>query len=309
METEITTARKIGYPGDARLLIINADDFGMCHDENEATIEGLSSGLFTSSTILVACPWFEEAADFARNHPEADLGVHLTLTSEWERYKWGPVLGRKAVPSLVDERGYLWPDVPSVFTNDRIEEAEAELRAQIDKAVASGIELSHLDSHMGPLHLRADYHQIYLRLARDYRLPIRLTRRTVMRRMGFDGILAQLDRLGILYPDHFYVGGPESPANTERFWTDLLRDLKPGISEIYCHPALARDELRSCARDAEQREADFRFFTSEKARRLLVDEGIELIGYQRLRAAMRSGAGSEPIGTDPSQRLSGSNRS
>src|SRR5712692_7901376 len=132
-----STAERLGYAADARILILNADDFGMCHDQNEGVIKGLTQGLFTSSTILVTCPWFEEAADFARNHPGADLGVHLTLTSEWDRYKWGPVLGREAVPSVVDDRGYLWPDVPSVFTNDRIEEAEAELRAQIEKALAS----------------------------------------------------------------------------------------------------------------------------------------------------------------------------
>ncbi|HYA44617.1 MAG TPA: ChbG/HpnK family deacetylase, partial [Acidimicrobiales bacterium] len=98
MKGELTTAQKLGYPDHARVLIVNADDFGMCHDENEATIEGLTRGPFTSSTILVTCPWFEEAADFARNRVGADLGVHLTLTSEWERYKWGPVLGKKAVP-------------------------------------------------------------------------------------------------------------------------------------------------------------------------------------------------------------------
>ncbi|MFI5351638.1 MAG: polysaccharide deacetylase family protein [Candidatus Binatales bacterium] len=288
MDSDVTTAQKLGYPPDARLLIVNADDFGMCHDENEATIEGLSAGLFTSSTILTTCPWFEEAAEFARNRPAADLGVHLTLTSEWARYKWGPVLGSKAVASLVDERGYLWPDVPEVFANDRLDEAEAELRAQIEKALAAGIDVTHLDSHMGPLHLRADYHEIYLRLATEYRLPIRLTRRSAMRRMGFGEILSELDRRGILYPDNFYVGGPENPADTGAYWTSLLRELKPGIAEIYCHPALARDELRSCARDAEQREADFRFFTSEQTRRLLADEGIELIGYKRLRAAMRS---------------------
>ncbi len=282
-----TTAQRLGYPPEARLLIINADDFGMCHDENEATMEGLSGGLFTSSTILVTCPWFEEAAEFARNRPDADLGVHLTLTSEWDRYKWGPVVGRRAVPSLVDDRGYLWPDVPEVFANDRLDEAEAELRAQIEKARSAGIDVTHLDSHMGPLHLREDYHQIYLRLARDYRLPIRLTRRSAMHRMGFGGILAELDRLGILYPDNFYVGGPENPPETEQYWTKLMRELKPGVSEIYCHPALARNELRSCARDAEQREADFRFFTSEKARRVVADEAIELIGYKKLRAAMR----------------------
>jgi predicted glycoside hydrolase/deacetylase ChbG (UPF0249 family) len=288
MENELTTAQKLGYPPDARLLIVNADDFGMCHDENEATIAGLTGGLFTSSTILVTCPWFEEAAEFARNRPETDLGVHLTLTSEWARYKWGPVLGRKAVPSLVDDRGYLWPDVPEVFTNDRLDEAETELRAQIEKALAAGINVTHLDSHMGPLQIRADYHEIYLRLARDYRLPIRLARRSAMRRMGFEKILAELDRLGILYPDNFYVGGPENPGKTEEYWTSLLKELRPGISEIYCHPGLAREELRSCAHDAEQREADFRFFTAEKTGRLLADEGVELIGYQRLRDAMRT---------------------
>ena len=234
MDSEFTTAQKIGYPPGARLLIVNADDFGMCHDENQATIEGLTAGLFTSSTILTACPWFEEAAEFARNRPETDLGVHLTLTSEWARYKWGPVLGSKAVASLVDERGYLWPDVPEVFANDRLDEAEAELRAQIEKALAAGIDVTHLDSHMGPLHLRADYHGIYLRLATEYRLPIRLTRRSAMRRMGFGEILDELDRAGILYPDNFYVGGPgrsgeyrkvldQSPARSEtRHRGDLL---------------------------------------------------------------------------------------
>jgi predicted glycoside hydrolase/deacetylase ChbG (UPF0249 family) len=287
---ELTTAERLGYTRDARLLMINADDFGMCHDENEATIAGLGYGLFTSSTILVTCPWFEEAAEFARSHPAADLGVHLTLTSEWATYKWGPVLGAKAVPSLTDARGYLWPDVPEVFAGDKLDEVEAELRAQIDKALAAGVDVSHLDCHMGPLHLRADYHEIYARLACDYRLPIRMTSRSFMRKMGMGEILSTIDRDGILYPDNFIVGGPKSPDDTESYWTNLLRNLRTGITEIYCHPALARDELRNCARDAAQREADFRFFTSEQTRRLLKDEGIELIGYRRLRDAMRSGA-------------------
>jgi predicted glycoside hydrolase/deacetylase ChbG (UPF0249 family) len=251
METEpeeTTTATRLGYPPDARLLIINADDFGMCHDENEATIEGLRSGLFTSSTILVTCPWFEEAAEFARANPAADLGVHLTLTSEWERYKWGPVLGRKAVPSLVDARGYLWPDVPEVYANDRLDEAEAELRAQIDQALAAGVDVTHLDSHMGPLHLRADFHEIYSRLERDYRLPIRLTPRSFMRKMGMGEILEALDRDGTLYPDHFIAGGPRSPEDTQTYWTNLIRSLRPGITEIYCHPALARRDAGEIGR-------------------------------------------------------------
>jgi predicted glycoside hydrolase/deacetylase ChbG (UPF0249 family) len=291
MDTEThdtTAATRLGYPSDARLLIINADDFGMCHDQNEATIEGLTSGLFTSSTILVTCPWFEEAAEFGRNHPGADLGVHLTLTSEWERYKWGPVLGRRAVPSLVDARGYLWSDVPEVFANDRLDEAEEELRAQIEKALAAGIDVTHLDSHMGPLHLRADYHEIYVRLARDYRLPIRRASRRVMHQLGMDSIVEEMERDDILCPDNFVFEGPPSPADTVGYWTNLIRNLKSGVTEILCHPALARSELRGCARDAEQREADFRFFTSDRARRLLADEGIERIGFRGLRDAMRA---------------------
>ena len=284
---ETSTAEKLGYPAEARLLIINADDFGMCHDENEATIEGLTHGLFTSSTILVTCPWFEEAADFARSHPNVDLGVHLTLTSEWPRYKWGPVLGARAVPSLVDENGYLWPDVPQVFERDHLDEVERELRAQIEKALLAGIGVTHLDSHMGPLHLRADYHDLYLKLARDYRLPIRLTGRSVLARMGFDSVLESIERDGILHPDHFVVSGPRSPEEAPAYWTALIRGLRPGVTEIYCHPGYARDELRACAHDARQREADFRFFTSDAARRLIADEHITLLGYLPLRDAMR----------------------
>jgi hypothetical protein len=285
---DITTAERMGYPADARLLIINADDFGMCHDENEATIIGLTQGLFTSSTILTTCPWFEEAAEFARKTPKADLGVHLTLNSEWERYKWGPVLGRTEVPSLVDGCGYLWPDVPSVFEHDRLDEVEIELQAQIEKAIAAGIDATHLDCHMGPLHLRADYHRIYLKLAVDFGLPIRLTSRRVMRQLGMGDILVDLDRSRIFYPDNLVHPGPKNLDETESFWTDLLRNLKPGISEIYCHPALARDELKSCARDWPQRQRDFDYFTSETTRQLLKDEGIELIGYRKLRDAMNA---------------------
>jgi hypothetical protein len=290
---ETSTAQKLAYPKDARLLIINADDFGMCHDENEATIEGLTSGLFTSATVLVTCAWFEEVADFTRNHPSADLGVHLTLTSEWGPYKWGPVLGRGAVPSLVDRRGYLWPDVPQVYAHDRLEEAEAELRAQIDKALAAGIDVTHLDSHMGPLHLRADYHDIYRRLARDYRLPLRMvSRRALSKIEGMYAVLDGLERDGTWYPDHFNRGGPRHVDETTAYWTTLIRDLRPGITEIYCHPALARTELLGCAQDAHQREADFRFFTSDQARTLIRSEGIELVGYGKLRDAMRT-AGSQ----------------
>ena len=290
-EKEISTAERLGYKADARVLIINADDFGMWHDQNEGVMTGLKEGVFTSSTILVTCPWFEEAAEFARKNPAADLGVHLTLTAEWDAYKWGPVLGARAVPSLVDERGYLWQTVAQVYEHARLDEAEAELRAQIEKAVAAGIDVSHLDSHMGTLQLRVDYHEIYARLANECRVPIRLASR---RRIGTEGmgtILDQLNAFGVVTPDHLVFYGPSKVEETESYWTNLLRTLKPGVTEILCHPALARDELKSCARDAFQREADFRYFTAHKTRKLLADEGVELVGFRELRSLMRAGQG------------------
>jgi predicted glycoside hydrolase/deacetylase ChbG (UPF0249 family) len=282
-----STAERLGYAADARVLILNADDFGMCHDQNEGVIRGLQEGLFTSSTILVTCPWFEEAAEFARNYPAADLGVHLTLTAEWDRYKWGPVLGRDTVPSLVDARGYLRQTVAQVYEDARLDEAEAELRAQIEKAFAAGIDATHLDSHMGTLQLRTDYHEIYARLADEYRLPIRLASRRRIGTEGMGAILDQLDAAGVVTPDHLVFYGPSSVAETESYWTNLIRTLKPGLTEILCHPALARYELKSCARDALQREADFHYFTSDKTRQLIKDECVEMVGFRELRDLMR----------------------
>jgi predicted glycoside hydrolase/deacetylase ChbG (UPF0249 family) len=291
MATETkSTAERLGYAADARVLILNADDFGMCHDQNEGVIRGLQEGVFTSSTILVTCPWFEEAAEFARNNPNADLGVHLTLTAEWDSYKWGPVLGRRAVPSLVDERGYLWQTVAQVYEHARLDQAEAELREQIEKTFAAGIDATHLDSHMGTLQLRAEYHEIYARLADEYRLPIRLASRRRMRTDGMAAVLDQLDAAGVVTPDHLVFYGPSSVAETESYWTNLLHTLKPGVTEILCHPAIARDELRSCARDALQREADFHYFTADKTRRLIKDQGVEMIGFRQLRDLMRKTA-------------------
>jgi predicted glycoside hydrolase/deacetylase ChbG (UPF0249 family) len=183
----------------------------------------------------------------------------------------------------------LWQDVPQVYAHDRLDEAEAELRAQIDKDLAAGIDVTHLDSHMGPLHLRADYHDIYRRLARDYRLPLRMVSRRALRQIeGMHAVLDSLERDGTWYPDNFNNGGPRHVDETQGYWTTLIRDLRPGITEIYCHPALARTELLGCARDARQREADFRFFTSDPARKLIRDEGIELLGYRKLRDFMRA---------------------
>jgi len=269
------------------VLIINADDFGMSHAENAATIDGLQQGAFCSATIMVPCPWFAEVVAFAARMPGADLGVHITHTSEWETYKWGPVSDRSAVPSMVDDRGYFYRDVESFYAHARFAEVAVETRAQIERALAAGIDVTHLDSHMGTVQLDAGYHALYVQLAAEYRLPIRMAGRSAMRDLGMGQIVDQADRLGVLAPDHFWYGGPPSPRETPAYWTNVLRNLRPGVSELYIHAALDEPEMRAISDSCAQRAADHRFFTAPSTGALIRDLGITLTGYRQLRELQR----------------------
>ena len=283
-----TTAQLLGYPADARLLIINADDFGMCHAENVATIDGLEAGAFSSSTIMVPCPWFADAAAYARRAPGADLGVHITHTSEWESCRWGPVCGRDTAPSLVDAQGYFFRDVPALYAQAQLAEVERETRAQIDTALAAGIDVTHLDSHMGTVQLDARYHELYVRLAVEYRLPIRMAPRAMVRQMGMDQVLALADSAGVLAPDCFWYGGPPNPEATSEYWTGRLRDLPAGVNEIYVHAAIDTPEARAIMPSSwAQRVADTAFFHAASTRALVQELGITLIGYRAVRDAQR----------------------
>ncbi|GIX06576.1 MAG: hypothetical protein KatS3mg115_0979 [Candidatus Poribacteria bacterium] len=142
-------AERLGYPPDARVLILHADDLGMCHEGNAAGREALEAGTVSSGSVMVPCPWFPEFAAWARERPEWDLGVHLTLNSEWRGYRWGPVASSSEVPSLLDEEGYFYRDTRSLVQNARAEEVERECRAQVERALRFGIRPTHLDTHMG----------------------------------------------------------------------------------------------------------------------------------------------------------------
>src|SRR6202140_2302603 len=169
-------AEKLGFPRDAKLLIVHADDVGVTHSVNAATIKALDTGLVNSASIMVPCPWFPEIADYARSHPDLDFGLHLTLTSERVYYRWGPVASKDIVPSLVDENGYFHHDWEQ---NEHIDakEVEIELRAQIDRALGMGVHPTHLDSHQYRLIMSGkESFDVILRVAHSYKLPVFVTR-------------------------------------------------------------------------------------------------------------------------------------
>ena len=284
-----TLAEQLGYKPSDRLLIINGDDAGMCHAANQATIECLETGLMTCATVMVPCPWFPEIAEYARRHPEKDFGVHLCHTAEWKLYRWGPVAPRERVPGLVDPDGCLWPSVEQVYAKSTPEEALEEGRAQIKKALAAGVDVSHLDSHMGTLQYDARYLEVYLKLAVEFDLPLRMASQATLERFNQPALRAKFSAQGVLFPDHFiYDELSEESRDVKGFWLKILRQLKPGVTELYIHAGKPNEELQVITGSWRTRAAEFETFTHDAEVRKAVEEGkIIRIGYRPLRDLQR----------------------
>ncbi|MCC5908676.1 MAG: polysaccharide deacetylase family protein [Balneolaceae bacterium] len=167
-----TYAEKLGYPAHARVLIMHVDDAGMSWSSNRGTIRAIEEGVANSFSVMMPTPWVPGIVRYIRENPEADAGLHLTLTSEWDDYRWGPVVGKPAVPGLVDEDGYLWGSVRDVVANASPQEVEKEIRAQVDFAIGMGFQPTHLDSHMGTLFADPEFLQAYIATGADYQIPV-----------------------------------------------------------------------------------------------------------------------------------------
>lgn len=288
--TEKSLVERLGFAPDARVLIVNGDDFGMNHATNEGTLKALKNGALTSSTIMVCCPWFEEAADMARKNPKANLGVHTTLTSEWGRYKWGPVLGRSAVPSLCTDKGYFHGEVFDIYATSSLDEAEKEVRAQIDKMLAAGIDVTHIDSHMGAMQYDAVYHERYIRIADSYDLPCRLPGRDILLALGQEHLLDLAKELNVLGPEVLYMGDPDSIEGTEAWFKDRISNIEKGkVSEMYIHCAVDAPEMHATTGSTQRRVADTEFFSDPATLIWIREQGIELISYRELRELQRTG--------------------
>ena len=287
--TTKTLAERMGYPRDAKLLIVHADDLGMAHSINTASIKGLETGLVSSGSIMIPCSWLPEIAAYARTHPEADLGLHLTLTSEWSLYRWGPVLTRDRVPSLFDANGYLYPLESEAAARIDAKEAEAEIRAQIARAKALGIQPTHLDSHMGTLYQNKALFDTFLRVARENKLPIRVSKELVASTPFLPSLLTSED---LVIDSIVSIGDNVSPEGWSKYYTDAITNLQPGVTELVVHLAYDDEEMRGVAFahpnwGSEWRQRDFQFVTSDAFRKLLQANNVKLITWREVGKLLR----------------------
>jgi len=279
-----TVAERLGYPRDSKLLIIHADDLAVAHSQDAASFDALDRHAATSASIMVACPWLTEVADYAKTHPDADLGLHLTLTAEWKTYRWGPVESKDKVPSLLAPDGYFWPEVAPAIQHIKADEAEREIRAQVEYAIAMGVHPTHLDSHMGTLFARPDLMAVYVKVAHDYKLPF----------LGMitpnlpPDVKAMFSDKDILLDSVIIANPSVQPANWKNFYIDAIKNLKPGLTEIIVH--LAHDDAESQAvmvdhpdYGAAWRQRDYDAVTSPEFKKALEDNRIVLVRWSDLK--------------------------
>jgi len=275
-----TLAERLGYGPDDRLLIINCDDLGSCHAANIGTYEALREGVATSATLMVPCPWSRDAASRYRGE---DVGVHLTLNAEHERYRWGPITH---APSLLDGDGGFPRTQQDVWDHADLDEVRRELRAQVERAILWGFDVSHLDSHMGTVQLRPEFFDVYLDLAVEFQLPMRLSGPSSERAIGFPFRRLAAEE-GVVFPDHFVVvRGVGSRRTIEK----VITELRPGVTEVYAHPAVDTPELRALADDWAARVDDHDLLVNDSSLRAMLDRaGVVRIGYRPLRDLQQAG--------------------
>jgi|SRR5580658_3258583 predicted glycoside hydrolase/deacetylase ChbG (UPF0249 family) len=285
---EKSVPERMGYPASARLLIIHADDLGMSHSVNRATLEALEKGWITSASILVPCPWFPEVARWAKEHPNADLGVHLALTSEWTDLRWGPVSGAGRVPSLVDAHGYFPLDTPDVVQNAKSSDVEYELRSQIDRAKSAGISVTHLDMHMAGMVSSGGLFGVYRKLRDDYTLPI------LLEASGTHGSPAGISVPAEEITVQRVITMEPGVAANNKAWFDWYKEqlapLPPGVYQLIVHLAYDDEEMRGATWDhpdwgAAWRQRDLDMVKSAEFRQFLKEQGFVLVTWKELAKA------------------------
>jgi len=280
-----TLAEKLGYEAGTRLLIVHADDIGLAQSVNDATEKAFASGGISSGSIMVPCPWFIDFADYYKDHPDLDVGIHITMTSEWDNYKFGGVLPSTEIPSLLDENGFFYPTTEEFGLYVDPAEAEKEIRAQIERAISYGIKPTHLDTHMGSVLARPELIHTYLKLGQEYRIPVFIPR---MLLFSFpEEQREQIKKEFVLVDQYFMLDLDGPDVSWVEEYGKIIEKVDPGLNVIIVHLAHDNAEMQAItvnhpAFGSTWREKDLNYVMSQGYRDLLRENHIRLVTWKEI---------------------------
>jgi chitin disaccharide deacetylase len=304
---EITYAEKLGFPKGAKVLILHVDDVGMSWDSNEGAINAIEKGVATSLSVMMPCPWVPGFIHYLKEHPNTDAGLHLTLTSEWKDYRWGPLKGKPAVPGLVDKEGAFWPSVEEVVKNASADEVEQEIRAQLQRARDAGFEPTHMDSHMGTLFAKPEFMERYLKVGIENKIPVMFpgghntmisqqmnasfelkSQLTKTGQMLWSAGLPVLDDLhnvsyGFDYPDKGNVSDSELQKIATANYIRTIKDLKPGLTMVIMHCTQTSEIFPKISDSGKIRKGDLLAMTDPEFKKYLEKEKIILTTWREIK--------------------------
>lgn len=291
-QEKITNAEKLGFPKGKKIILLHSDDAGMCEEANIAVWSYSLKNHVQSAAVMMPCPNAEEMVEWAKKHPDADVGVHLTLTSEWKNYRWTTLTDPAKVPGLIDQEGKMWRDVPEVVQNATPKEVETEIHAQIDKILKMGYKPTHIDTHMGTLYGSPDFAKVFFETAVKYNIPanaIDLSNKEVAdyyRDAGYpinDEMIRYLENYPLPKLDNF-ASVPNGKSYVDKLanFMMLVKSLKPGLTEIIFHPSIATDNLKSITGSWQQRIWEAEMFSDLVILQFFKDNEIEMTTWREI---------------------------
>ena len=301
-----TYAEKLGYPKGSKVVILHVDDVGMSYDSNEGAIEAMTKGVATSCSVMMPCPWVPAYIHYWKEHPQTDAGLHLTLTSEWKEYRWGPLMGKPAVPGLVDSEGDMWPSVEDVVKHATADEVYAEIKAQLERAKNMGFTPTHLDSHMGTLFASAGFMQVYVKLGIENHIPVmmpaghatliaalmHMPEQQMLQIRGIGKMLwgAGLPVLDDLYNETYGWKVPDEVKNDDKKlqawktqkYIEAIKALKPGLTMLIMHCTATTEVFQHISDSGPVRKGDLLVMQDPKFKKALEDEHIILTTWREV---------------------------
>ena len=290
-----TYAERLGWGPEDRVVIFHVDDAGMSHSSNQGAIKALEGGIATSCSIMAPCSWATEFAHYFKKHPEIDAGLHVTLTSEWEEYRWGPIAGKAQVPGLVDEEGCLWKEVPEVVAHATPNEVETEIRAQLDRLLTMGLRPTHLDTHMGTVFGTPDFIQRYMMVGIEHHIPVFVPGGHLKYMRETDAIPPEVpsDMIGVIAQGVWDAGLPvlDDAHITGYDWAyedkleayaGVLRRMPPGVMQVIIHASDPSDAFAAITDSGPTRKSDLDLVLDPRFRQILAAEDIILTTWHEL---------------------------